>query len=373
MSNAVKALGMETSTSPMMVQDFVLQTLRLVEAVVDSVDWGVYDVLLPQENMRRVTFDVEVAQERNDCELVTFGSPFFESMVQLSRQYGRIQVRRIAIPVAGPPNHSDERLSSLAHFVKCKPPRAVSWRVEEGLLLLCRFHVTYQADDIVEDMISVLVDVDSLAEVTDLLPQLDSHWFTTGTHSEIPAEEDGRRMAGPDSPTSLSLLPLASPHSIREVLARAASAALPNIEKGMRRIETEYQAQLNDELEKSRYYYETTLQTLRRQLENTLDTGRGERLRLKIEATERELTLRMEDIQRAYEVSTEVLLDQCILYRAPVIDVQTEIQQRTDKLPFSFRYYPWAKQWAPISCPVCHKNTTQLQRHGPDWHCGCVD
>lgn len=141
----------------------------------------------------------------------------------------------------------------------------------------------------------------------------------------------------------------------------------------MRRIETEYQAQLNDELEKSRYYYETTLQTLRRQLENTLDTGRGERLRLKIEATERELALRMEDIQRAYEVSTEVLLDQCILYRTPVIDVQTEIQQRTDKLPFSFRYYPWAKQWAPISCPDFHKNTTQLQRYGPDWHCGCVD
>lgn len=364
----------DSSISGSMIQQFVLQTLDMLGAALEGVEWGVYDVLLPQEKVRRITFDVEIAQERVDCELVTFGTPFLESMIQAARHRGRLQVRRIQTRVEPPSANLEEKLSSLVHFVKCKPPKAVRWWREEGLFLLCSFHVKFQADEMVENIVSVLTDTHSLAEVTSLLPSLESHWFTSGPVSETGPGSDGSEeeaffQSGPGG--SATPLRVSIPFSFENVFTQAAKAVQPEVRKRIENIASQNRSQLRDELEKSRHYYETTLRTLERQVKNSTDAVRLERLNQKIEATKRDKEHRIEDISRAYDVSADLRLDQAILYRAPVVCVETQIQQRTDLFPFVFRYYPWAAKWSPIVCPLCHEATSRLQRGATSWHCGC--
>ena len=351
------------------VQTFVLETLDMVGAVVELNDWGVYNVLLPKEEMKRITFHPEIAQERDDCELVTFGTPFFESMLEVAKSRGRLQVRRIETKAEKPQN-TDAKLVNLVHFVKCKPPKTHRSWLEENLLLLCRFLVTYQADEVEEDVVTALVDLHTLVDITHLVPALDNHWFTVGPEEST---ADGHSMTRHENLADDNGVPrpVPTPYTLEVGFERASEIIRPEIERRIARIQAQNRLQLEDELAKSRHYYATTLGKLKKQLQSTVDATRRQRIGEKIEATQRDRDLRMEDISRAYNVTVDARLDSAILYRVPVAPVEAHVQQRTDVFPYVFRYYPWASAWSPVTCPVCRKSASSLERGAECWHCGC--
>ncbi len=350
------------------IQSLVLETLDLMEAAVDGVDFGVYDVLLPGDVIRRITFDPEIAQERDDCELVTYGTPFLESVIEMARTHGRVQVRRLESRAEIPQN-LDNKVSKLAHFVKCKPPKVSRTWEEEGFLLLCQFVVTFQADEVVESLMTVLLDLQSLADMTPFRSTLDMHWFSVSSNAAdspcSPYNQDTHHVQPKPQ------RPLSVPIRLRDALAWAVHLFAPQVAKTVAEIQQGNREQREEELAKSRHYYETTLQKLIKQFNSTNDPEKKGRVKQKIEATKVDRDRRMEDINRAYEVSVEARLDQAILYQVPVVNVEVQVQQRTDLHPFVFQYHPWASAWAPVTCPVCHEPTTTLERGETSWHCGC--
>ena len=361
------------------VQSLVLETLDLMGAAVDVVELDVYDVLLPGDQFKRITFDPEIAQERDDCELVTYGTPFLESMVEVAKTRGRLQVRQIESRAEVPQNLEDS-VANLVHFVKCKPPKVGRTWMEEGLLLLCQFVVTFQADEVVEKLMTTLIDLQSLADLTHLHAALDRHWFTVGLESNgtmTGSDQLSTETANRDRADALAdrlnprLHPISTPFRLTDGVAWAVHALEPRIEKTIAHIQSQNNTQREDELAKSRHYYEATLKKLDKQWSATTDAEKKGRLKQKIEATKLDRDHRMEDISRAYEVTAEVRLDQAILYRVPVVCVQARVQQRIQVYPYVFRYHPWASAWGPVTCPVCHEAAMYLERGTESWHCGC--
>lgn len=293
------------------IQSFVLDTLDVLGAAVEIAEYGVYDVLLPGEQFQRITFDPEISQERDDCELVTYGTPFLESMIGYAKTLGRLQVRRLDTR-SDPPQNLDDKVTNVVHFVKCKPPKVSRTWTEEGFLLLCQFVVTFHGDEVTEACMTTVIDCQTLADVTHLRARLDEHWFT---HNADPG-----------------LYPISTPYRLTESVSRACRALQPQIEQVIGRIQLEHRAAREDELAKSRHYYETTILKLEKQLSSTLDAAKAERIRKKIEATILDRDHRMEDIARAYEVTVDVHLDQAILYRLPIVCVEVQLQQRADCL-----------------------------------------
>ena len=382
--------GSPTTGANGTVQFFALQTLEMMGAAVEVTEWGVYDVLMPDGQVKRITFDPETAEEQSNCELVTFGTPFLESLLEMAKSRGKLQIRRV-MARSNASQKIDKKLADLVHFIKCKPPKTTHTWSEENLLLLCHFHVTFHGDEVVEDVIRILIELASLADVTHLLPALESHWFTAGhTPSDAPDTHDSEtahsgegdlgatdwRAADLDAVTKEDgidriPLPISPVFSMKEGFTTAVNALLPRIQKRVESIRQQNRSQLQDELARSQHYYQTTLAKLEKQLLGAIDPERKDRIRQKIDATKRDRDHRMEDIARAYDISADVRLDQAILYRVPVVCIETEIQRKADLFSYVFRHYPWAPAWNPITCPVCHQPTSQLERGSESWHCGC--
>ncbi len=362
------------------VQSLVLETLDLMGAAVDAVELDVYDVLLPGDQFKRITFDPEIAQERDDCELVTYGTPFLESMVEVAKTRGQLQVRQIESHAEVPQNLED-KVANLVHFVKCKPPKVSRTWMEEGLLLLCQFVITFQADEVVEELMTALIDLQSLADLTHLHAVLNHHWFTVGLESNgtlTSRDKLSTETANRDRADALAdrlnprLHPISTPFRLTDGVDWAAHALELRIEKTIADIQSQNSLLREDELAKSRHYYEATLQKLDKQWSATTDAEKKSRLKQKVEATKLDRDHRMEDISRAYEVTAEARLDQAILYRVPVVCVQVQVQQRAQVYPYVFRYHPWASAWGPVTCPVCHEPAMHLERGSESWHCGCT-
>lgn len=363
------------------VQSLVLETLDLMGAAVDVVELGIYDVLLPGDQLKRITFHPEIGQERDDCELVTYGTPFLDTMIEVAKTGGRLQVRQIQSQ-SEPPANLDDKVANLVHFVKCKPPKVNRTWMEECFLLLCQFVVTFHADEVVEEQMTVLLDLQSLADITHLSSALSNHWFTVGTEvSDERFDLDNTRapeatvaQGGLDfraSHSGIPVYPTSTPFRLKDSLVWGVQALKPQIEKAIVHIQSENHLQREDELAKSRHYYETTLNKLAKQLFGTTDTEKQERLKKKIEVTTLDRDRRMEDITRAYDVTTDVHLDQAILYRVPIACVEAQLQQRVDVFYYVFRYHTWASAWGPVTCPNCHQPATRLERGITSWHCGC--
>lgn len=354
----------KTVATPSVVAEFVLDTLELYGAAIDSVDWGVYAILWPPEELKLITFDVEIAQERSDCELVTYGTPFFEKILQVSRSHGTQEVRRLPAGAVKIPGQLDQKLAQLVHLVKCRAPVVHSWRLEEGCAVLYRFHVTYHMADIVEEVLPAFIDAGTLADITDMWSAMEAYEWDA-VQSAFP--EDGQ--ADGDSPSVLPLRPL---HPLQDSYQQAVHVVSARIGERMEALTQEYRAQNQEEVLQSQNYYQSTLDTLQLQLRSTADPAKAERLRLKIEATERDWQHRQEDIARSYEVSADVFLDQSLMFLIPVLRVEAWVQQRAEQLPFAADYYPWAKRWAPIVCSACYRPAAQLLYGHGQWHCGCL-
>ncbi len=320
--------------------------------VADSREWGLYEVLEPDGTLKMVTFDAEIAQERRDVEFISYGSQALLALQEKVRCWGKTDTTLIMPEALQVPGDLNDKIRSLAHLAKCRPQEVRETRFGWGASVLFRFHVTYQTADMIEELLDVLIDLSTLADITTLLGPLDRA-PVAGWDDRVPP---------------LSLLPI---HTADEAYWRAVTVASARIQTRRLTIAKDYGTQQADELAQSQHYYETTLRGLERQLQTAADDTRRARVRQKILATQAEWAHRQEDIQRAYTVTCEVVLDQARLFWTPTLRVFAHALQRTDVRPIHFDWYPWARTWAPAVCSKCHEAASTLYYGAAGWHCGC--
>lgn len=326
-------------------------------AAVDQPEWGLYEVLEPSGALQRVTFDAETAQEHSDAALVTFGSTALQALQETVADWGRASVRWVVPTTLPVPGELTDKVRNLAHLVKCRPAEVVRHQFAWTSLAHFRFHVTYRTADIIEEISDTLMDLSNLADITPLLPALDMAIFDTTIQSDQ---------------VSWPCLPVLPVQSLERAYWRAVSLVQIAVQARRVEIQQSMASEYTEELAQSRYYYETTLHGLQRQCETAADPVRQSRLQKKIAATKWEWAHRESDLQEAYHLTAEVVLDQARLIWAPTLCVDAAVLQRTETRSITFHWYPWAREWVPVVCPHCLKATTTLHFDAHGWHCGCV-
>lgn len=347
----------ERGTSKSGLRAFSLAVWDAKGAVVDQPEWGLYEVLEPSGDIKRITFDAETAHDHPDAALVTFGSPALQSLQETVADWGRASVRVVIPTSLQAPGALTEKVRNLVHLVKCRPAEVTGYQFFWTGLAHFRFKVTYRAAHIIEEAREALIDLASLADITPLLPALEVPLLDTTSQ--------GDQAAWP-------VLPLLAIASLDEAYWRAASAVETHIQARREEIQKSMAAEYAEELLQSRHYYETTLKGLQRQWEAAVDPVRQGRLQKKIEATKSQWAHREGDLEEAYHLEADVVLDQARLIWAPTLRVEAATLQRTDTHAIAFDWYPWARAWAPIVCPVCLTTTSTLRVDGTGWQCGCV-
>ena len=338
------------------IEEFCLAVWEETGSVVEPVDWGVYDVLDPQDGLKRVTFDAELAQERDDCEFITFGSATFEALQKATHALGRIDTVALPWTHGKLPGMLIEKVQKLVHLAKCRPTRVINTREQTSAALQFTFHVTYQMADLIEELVPVVLDLSSLADITRYRDALGASLHDVSGAGSLDATQPR---------------PVVSLYSLAQAYNRAVDVVRSVVVERIGEIKTDYAAHQQEELEQSRQYYAKTVKILQQQLHSATDAERAARFMEKISATEADWARRQDDIARAYEVNAEVRLDQVRLYWMPVIRVYAEAQQRTVMLPITFDYYPWARSWAVVVCSRCYQPSTELWYHPDGWYCGC--
>lgn len=347
----------QRGTSNSGLKAFSLAVWDAEGAVIDQPEWGLYEVLEPSGDIKRVTFDAETAQDHPDAALVTFGSPVLQSLQEAVADWGRASVRVVIPPFLQAPGALTEKVRNLVHLVKCRPAEVTGHQFVWTGLAHFRFKVTYRAAHIIEEVRDALIDLASLADITPRLPALEVAIFDTTSQ---------------DDQASWPVLPLLAISSLDEAYWRAVSAVKTHVHARREEIQKSMASEYAEELLQSRHYYETTLQGLQHQWEASMDPVRKGRLQKKIDATKSEWAHREGDLEEAYHLEADVALDQARLIWAPTLRVKAATHQRTDTRVITFDWYPWARAWAPIVCSICHNTTTTLRFDATRWQCGCA-
>ena len=339
-----------------LLEEFGLDVWKADGALVDTLDWGVYEVLDTKGNLKRVTFDAEIAQQYQNTEFISYGSGSLLALQDTVASWGRADMGMLVPPSMQTPGALEDKIRGLIHLTKCRPAVIKHHQLYWTGIITFRFYVAYRSVNVIEDIIDVLIDLATLADITALIPVWEANIQDT---------------ANPGGDTSFPGLPLLPLHSLDQAYARAVAAVSSRIHLRQAIIQKEAAQEYTDELAQSRHYYETTLQGLTRQFESASDANRKDSLQKKIRATRADWAHREADIEEAYHLSAEASLDQVRLVWTPSLRVTANALQRTEARRIHFDWYPWARQWAPVVCTQCFNSATILYYHHQGWHCGC--
>lgn len=340
----MKSLRQGHATDNMDLRAFVTDLVETAGGAIDVRDDVVMDLVLPSDLAEQaslpefvtITLDYDMVREVPGSEFVTFGSPTLDKLIRVGLQVGRVvKVYAVASAIRVPPNLMD-RIESQVSFVRARRPSLRSTAIDLYEQVVFRFVVSYVSDEKFTDVATLGVDRHTLGDDTDLLPTMESAYFT-----------DDMQM----SPK----LPHASCHPYREVV-RAAIERLPaRIQPQFARYQEQVSAFCRQELAKLLRYYHGTLEDLAARERNAQDPDRKARIGARIQASRAECERRITDVVDKYKMVAEARLDSIMVRVMPKVKARLEVQHM-DRFHFQDVYYNLATNSVePMVCPRCHK------------------
>jgi hypothetical protein len=347
--------------NPYLIQNFVTRTLQHFGALVEQNEYALVQVLLPDALVPKfqgkdtlwLAFDYEVSQENKDYDFITFGSQVLDVVTELALSRGKNIECFLLADRLDPPAKIESLIEDAVHFVKCRQPKLKSWFPIEHCYYCFNFHCTYYSDEKMDEIIPVLIDMNSGRqdkEIQELLPFIEE---------TLPAFNRQH------------ILPSAPMISINDAYLRACAGAEPRIKGTINNINSLAQPIKERELKKVAEYYQNLIYTLNRRLRNSQDANRIERLKKQIATTTEDQERRLEDINDKFTVEAEVSLDTLIRYRLPKLNLELGLQQKDELFQFQLLFNPLSRQVETPLCPQCGYPTKHLLRKKGLIHCGC--
>lgn len=329
--------------NPYSVQDFVVRTLESFGALVEQKEYALIEALVPDtlaerfngKNMLLLAFDYEVAQENESCEFVTFGSYILDEVTKLALSRGQtiecfIPVERLELP-----SKIEEMIQEAVYFVKCRPPELKKHFITEHCYYRFNFHCAYHCDEKQEDILPVLVDMNTgrqddevqqlLFEVEKVVPLHKRQYILPS----IPMIDD------------------------KDAYALACAAAKPKITEAMKKMNRSMAVLQNQEMSKVARFYQNTINDLERRLSRSQDLNRMERLKKQIDAAKIDEKRRKLDVKEKFSVDAVVSLDSIVVYRLPNIHIILEIQQKDKFFEFEVIFNNLSRKIETPLCPKC--------------------
>ncbi|MBI3454190.1 MAG: hypothetical protein HY002_00185 [Candidatus Rokubacteria bacterium] len=325
------------------LEEFTLSALELLGGAAEARTSGLYTVLWPvagSEHLetRQLAFDPELIDEQPEAELVTFGSPVLEELVDRATASGRV-AQAFLNAAASASRTTADRLMRSYRFQESAwtAEGGRPWWLPAGVFL---FRVRYLSDEREEDLVRVAV---SLADGR-LLRRLDAALDRHGIAAD-PAE------AWP----MMAEWPIGDAYAVaRGALEQKLIAPL-----GLRR--RELAARLARESGRAAAYYDELIRE-REEQRGTLPPGTPERAQVE----SRLLTLRLErasrlgELRSKYRLEAEVSLRSLLRLYLPRVVFGGRLANKRGEAALSLVWDPIEQIGEPAPCAQCRDLTYEL-------------
>jgi hypothetical protein len=347
-----------------MAEDLLHFTCHLFEhcgAAVEADEEGV-EVLLPPELATRLGVGEHVRfrfapQDRNgagvlpaDEQLITYGSPALEKVLSLVADRGTVaavELKGLYLKQAAPGPEIErlfQPLNARGRFVS-----ASTAIVPYGVF---NFRYTAVSDEKKEGLVSVALNFKSLAEVGGIAHR----WH----------EAEWQERAIPEGA-------LAFTHPVEKTYQQACRLTQRHITITLSEFHHSRERRLGRDIQRLEEYYLGIAQEIRTRLRKKgLGGEEAEREEAKATAAERELKLKIRDLEDKYAVRVQVTFVSLLYVELPVLTARVSYQRRQAFRELDFFWNPLLKEWEALACEACGENTFAFSLCDEWQHVACA-
>jgi hypothetical protein len=326
-----------TARTLSVLETFLRESLDAAGGAWDEVEPQVYDVLWPDaDEPVRLAFDPEALPEHPDAQLMTFGSPVLDQL--LERTHARARVGLAYLDVAPP---AAETVAAQVRR-ELRLPDQAALRLDTGrpryvTHTVFWFEATYAGDAREQVLYSAAID---------------RYYGRFARHLESVLDDrrlaDGRLWAHPDAPS----LPLGRAYEMaRDRVLRTVAAEAAGRSRAIR-------AASGRQSERTVRYFADLRAELRERLEKARGKGdQAESLRLRLEAVDREEAVRLEDLRRKAALRAELRMRNMLHLKAPRLFLAAQIvtggRGPARAIPLTLTWDPVVGKLDAVACPHC--------------------
>lgn len=334
-----------TASTLSVLEAFLRESVTAAGGLWDEMEPQVYDVLWPDaDEPVRLTFDPEALPEHPAAQLVTFGSPVLDQL--LERAYTRARVGLGYLDIAPP---AAETVATQVRR-ELRLPDQTALRLDAARPLYVThtvfwFEATYMGDAREQVLYSAAID---------------RYYGRFARHVEALLEDrrlaDARLWPHPDAPS----LPLVHAYEMaRDRVVRTVAAEAANRSRAI-------QAASARQSERAGRYFADVRAELRERLEKA--AGRSEQeesLRLRLQAVDREEAVRLADLHRKTALTVELAVRNILHVKSPRLFLTGQIviggRGGARATPLTLSWDPLSAKLDAVTCPRCQQPAYELR------------
>jgi len=342
------------------IRSFVTKCLESVGTLVEFTAYNYAEVLIPDEfinhfdgeNYYKLAFDFDVARRHEEAEFVTYGSYFLDKVIDLANQRGltckrhiideTIELRNLPQKIASKVTFRNQRMN----FVANSP---VLYHY-----LLFSFKVSYVSDEREDQIIKLLVNLNTGHVDNRMLESIGSAFFTDNPHTNYGAEN----MQSVDYAYKVATEALEEQiqHRIHEIQNKIKIRLI-----GEKNRITEYYDQIDNEL---KLKFEKLNERENKEGINTIN----DKLRLSMIERQR----RLKEIEEKNALNAYITLFNATLISQTKIRNKYNVKKGKTERDIYVVWNPVLKDVEPLICEICGTETFDVDLCSSS-HLGCIE
>ncbi len=328
------------SESGVDLQKFIIDYFLSVGAIIDVPSFALVEIVLPEnvqdsfngQSFLKLAFDYEVAQENEDAEFVTYGSPMLDSVVDKSMSMGQYLKRYAIVDNVRIPPKGFQWIREKLNFVGCKSPSLDGAVLEEQEYLLITFRVSLESDEKVEMLEKVFIDRTNAVVAQGCLQHIEKAFL---------------------SPEPIIILPRAVGCGIHDVVSVAKEEMERVAYLRKQAFEEDVEKLKSTELKKIEKFYDDNRKHLLQRLAKSKDGDKS--FEQKLEANEVDHKRRIEDVNDKYKIKTNISIDSVIVHLLPKARYSLKLVHNGQAINFDVTYNLLSNEVDIPICPLCRK------------------
>jgi len=341
------------------IRSFVTKCLESVGTLVEFTAYNYAEVLIPDEfinhfdgeNYYKLAFDFDVARRHEEAEFVTYGSYFLDKVIDLANQRGltckrhiideTIELRNLPQKIASKVTFRNQRVN----FVANSP---VLYHY-----LLFSFKVSYVSDEREDQIIKLLVNLNTGHVDNKMLESIGSAFFTDNPHTNYGAE---------------------NMQSVDYAYKVATEALEEQIQPRIHEIQNKIKIRLAGEKNRITEYYDQIDNELKLKLEklNERENKEGtntinDKLRLSMIERQR----RLKEIEEKNALNAHITLFNATLISQTKIRNKYNVKKGKVERDIYVVWNPVLKDVEPLICEICGTETFDVDLCSSS-HLGCM-
>ena len=340
------------------IRDFVTKCLQSVGALVEFTAYNYAEVLIPDEfiyhfdgqSYFKLAFDFDVARKHEDTEFVTYGSYFLDKVIELASQRG-LTCKRHIIDNDVELRNLPQKIANKIAFRNCRMAFMANSPVIYHYILF-NFKVSYVSDEREDQIIRLLVNLNTGHIDNRMLEAIRSAFFTDSSHTSYTIE---------------NIQPV-------DYAYKTATKALENqIQPKIREIQSKIKMRLAGEKIRIIEYYDQIDNELKLKLERLSESENKDGIKsindkLRLSMIERQR--RLEDIEEKNALNAHVTLFNATLVSQTKIRNKYNIKRGKIERDIYIVWNPALRDTEPLICEICGSETLEVDLCSNS-HLGC--